>query len=106
VSYKIPDANEKMARMWKESEKSTDKRIDKIVKDKTKPAPGDYDCSKAFRQTRNSVLNYSQSKSPKITFTEIYKNNKKFVPAPGHYKIDAKIFNKLGTSPCLKSKRH
>ena len=49
VSYKIPDANEKMARMWKESEKSTDKRIDKIVKDKTKPAPGDYDCSKAFR---------------------------------------------------------
>ena len=27
--------------MWKESEKSTDKRIDKIVKDKTKPAPGD-----------------------------------------------------------------
>jgi len=38
-----------MARMWKESEKSTDKRIDKIVKDKTKPAPGDYDCSKAFR---------------------------------------------------------
>lgn len=108
ISYKVPDPNERMAKIWKESDKArmNDNRIDSIKRDKSKPAPGDYDCSKAFKLTRNSIPNYSQSKSPKVTFTEIYRNNKKFVPAPGHYKVDPKVYNKLGTSPSLKSKRH
>ena len=35
--------------MWKENEKSKDKRIDRIVRDKTKPAPGEYDDLGAWR---------------------------------------------------------
>jgi hypothetical protein len=45
-NYAVVDVNSRPVKMWKESEtqeKSTDKRLDKIVKDKTKPGPGDYD---------------------------------------------------------------
>lgn len=37
-SYSVTDVNSRPAKIWKESEKSNDKRLDKIVKDKTKPA--------------------------------------------------------------------
>ena len=48
-NYKIPDSKPKAAMMWKENEKTTDKRIERITKDKSKPAPGEYDDPKAWK---------------------------------------------------------
>jgi hypothetical protein len=38
ASYSVVDVSARPVKIWKESEKSIDKRLDKIVKDKTKPA--------------------------------------------------------------------
>ena len=39
IKYTIPDKNEKCAKIWKQNEKSTDKRIEKITKNSS-IAPG------------------------------------------------------------------
>lgn len=42
-----------MAQIWKESDKAKvkDSRMEKLVKDKTKPAPGDYLVDKAYKNS-------------------------------------------------------
>ena len=50
-SFKIPDKNPKQAVMWKENEKSKDRRLDKIVRDKSKPAPGEYNTYDAWKKS-------------------------------------------------------
>lgn len=100
------DLNSRPARIWKESEKSTDKRLDKIVRDKTKPAPGDYNTENAWRKTQLPNREYSQPKGKLVNFTEIYAKNKKFVPPPNHYKVETKTFDRLSMSPQIKAKRH
>jgi len=37
--------------MWKENDKTTDKRIERIGKDKTKPAPGEYNDLTSWKAT-------------------------------------------------------
>ena len=49
--YNIPDPKPKIALMWKQNDKSNDKRIDKITKDKSKPTPGEYEDLAAFKKT-------------------------------------------------------
>ena len=68
---------EKGAKIWKQNEKSKDKRIDKIVKDKTKPSPGEYNTYEAWRKTKLGNREYTAPKAKLINFTEIIKANKK-----------------------------
>ena len=42
INYRQKDVNPRIAKMWKQPDNSKDKRIDRIQKDKTKPAQGDY----------------------------------------------------------------
>lgn len=59
IKYTIPDKHEKAAKIWKQNEKSTDRRIDRIVKDKTKPAPGEYNTEQAWRKTKLGNREYT-----------------------------------------------
>lgn len=58
-NYSVVDINSRPAKIFKENEKSMDKRLDKIVKDKTKPAMGDYDTHTAWRKTQLGNREYS-----------------------------------------------
>jgi hypothetical protein len=57
----VIDLNSRPVKIFKESEKSTDKRIDKIVKDKTKPAPGDYNTHEAWRKSQLPKNDFKQA---------------------------------------------
>ena len=60
----------------------------------------------AWRKTKLGNREYTQPKAKLINFTEIIKNNKKFIPSPATYKVDTKMFDRLSMSPSLKAKRH
>ena len=93
--------------MWKENDKTTDKRIERITKDKTKPAPGEYDDPKAWKSSVLGNREYTLSKGARINFTEIYKNKKKYIPGPATHKYGVETFSKLSKSPkALKIHRH
>lgn len=53
INYKQVDKKPRMAQIWKESDKAKvkDSRMEKLVKDKTKPAPGDYLVDKAYKNS-------------------------------------------------------
>ena len=97
-AYTVLDVNSRPAKIWKESEKTTDKRLEKIVKDKTKPAQGDYNTDSAWRKTQLGNREYSQPKSKLICFTEIYSKSKKIVPSPCQYKVETQVYGRLSMS--------
>ena len=49
--FNIPDPKPRIALMWKQNEKSTDKRIETIKRDKTKPTPGEYEDLASWKKT-------------------------------------------------------
>jgi len=95
----VVDVSSRPAKIFKESEKSTDKRLDKIVKDKTKPAQGDYDTHTAWRKTQLGNREYNVPKGKIICFTDSYVKTKKFVPSPSQYKVETQVYNRLSMSP-------
>jgi len=105
-NYSVLDTYNRPVKIWKESEKSTDKRIDKIVKDKTKPAEGDYDTKTAWKKTQLPNREYTLPLGKLTCFTEKYSKSKKNVPAPNLYKVETQVFSRLSLSPLCKAKRH
>ena len=105
--YDIVDVNPRPAKIWKPNEKSTDSRLAKIVRDKSKPAPGDYNTTDAWRKTQLPNREYTAPKGKLVNFTEVYSKTKKFVPSPATYKYEMnKVYDRLSMSPQIKSKRH
>jgi hypothetical protein len=73
--------------------------MDRIVKDKTKPAMGDYDTYAAWRKSQLPNREYTAPKGKLVNFTEVYSKSKKYVPSPSQYKVETRIYNKLSMSP-------
>jgi hypothetical protein len=87
--------------MFPENEKAMekDKRMGKIMIDKTRPAPGDYDSTGAWKATKGKK-DFKLGTEKLVNFTDVYKKSKKFVPGSSHYKYDVKkALSKLSTSP-------
>ena len=85
ISYRQVDKSPKIAKIWAASPNSKDSRMEKIVKDKSKPAPGDYGHEKAFRKTQCPKSDFILGKSDRKNFTEDISKRKSYVPSPGQY---------------------
>ena len=57
--------------------------MDKIVRDKTKPAPGDYQHEKAFKKTQCPKADFKVLDGARTNFTDDHSKKKSFVPSPG-----------------------
>lgn len=77
-----------------------------IEKDKLSPDMGSYFKPQYDKLLYPRVREDSFSKLPKTSFSEIVSKQKKFVPSPGTYKLEAETFDKISKSPLLKAKRH
>ena len=73
--------------------------MEKITRDKSKPAPGDYDTTTSWRNTQLGNKEFKISGAKKLNFTDVYKLNKKFIPGCGHYKYETKVYDRISISP-------
>ena len=99
----------KAVKIWNESEraKSKDSRMEKIKKNKVDPAPGDYDEMGAWKKSQSIQKEFKVGAEKRITFTEIFKNNKKFLPGSGHYNYKTEVLSKLSANPvAVRTLRH
>lgn len=83
-------------------------RMTKILKEKSKPSPGEYNDPDSFKKTQLEGNNRKFSKLERTTFVEVAAKRKKIVPGAGTYHYDVtKVFNALSSSPrCHATKRH
>ena len=81
-------------------ENNKDSRIDKIKIDKSKPAPGDYNSVKAWKDTQLGNREYKMNTEKRGNFTDTYKKSKKYIPGAGHYKYEVKhVYSKISSGP-------
>ena len=76
--------------------------------EKKSPGPGTYkEVEKAKAFTLRKTIDCKIAKSPKKSFIDIYKERRKWVPAPSTYKVEREAFDSLSKSPvAMRIKRH
>ncbi len=79
--------------------KSKISRMDKIIKDKSKPGPGDYDAPGAFAKTQTRVYASTMAKTKIISFAEETALRKKNIPSSDAYNVTEKAYDKISRSP-------
>lgn len=78
----------------------------KIVKDMSKPAPGDYKFDEAFDKTQSVNIMYKVPAGKIRNFVDEYKKFKNYLPAIGTYDVTNKVLDRVTRSSPLKIKRH
>lgn len=105
--FTVVDKKLQYPKIYEENPNSKDKRLDKLVVNKNEPGPGDYDSLGSWKNTKGNIR-YKFGNDKLVSFTDMYKKRKSYIPGSGHYKYDVgHVYSKLSMSPVsVRTRRH
>lgn len=87
--------------------KTDEERFGKIVKDKSKPSPGDYNVEAAYSKTQTVNIKFKIATGKLSCFIDQYKKAKSHLPGIGAYDVSGKSYDRVVRSPTsIKTLRH
>jgi hypothetical protein len=96
------DPKEKAVKIMKDLKPHPEiERTSRIVKDMTKPAPGDYKTEEAFEKTQATNIKYKVDQAKLSSFVDDYKKRKSYLPGIGIYEVSNRLLDRVTRSPPL-----
>ena len=87
--------------------KGEEERTGKIVKDKTRPSPGDYNVETAYSKTQSMNIKFKFGTGKLSCFIDEYKKAKSHLPGICAYEVSGKSYDRVVRSPTtIKTLRH